>query len=307
VQRLTRYPDINYVELKNNLISYLGCLQRDNLVLGNGAAEVIDLAISCFKKILIVVPSFVEYELNAKKWGCHIQYSYLDENMDLDYEDIFKQLQSCEAVIIGNPNNPNGGVVDKQSFRKILNYAEHSNKTIMLDEAFIEFTGKGDLSFNEEVNSYNCLFIIKALTKFFALPGIRFGYGISSNKALITKIKSKQNPWNVNCFAEVAAKYVLKDREYIEASLKWIGEEIKYFPERLRAVSCIERVYETKCNYVLCKLKGINAEELYDICKLKGIIIRKASNFTGLDGSYIRLAIKDRGQNEIVLKVLREC
>ena len=306
LRTLNRYPDIKYRELKNNLLTYLGCsfIDEDNIVLGNGAAEIIDLVISCFKTILIIVPSFVEYELNAQKWGCEIEYSYLDEDMKLDYADLLDKLNYCDAVIIGNPNNPNGSIISKDKFSEILKYAEESSKTIILDEAFIEFAGKDDLSFRNELEEYKNIFIIRALTKFFAMPGIRLGYGISRNKELLNNIRKKQNPWNINCFAELAIKYVLKDNRYINQSLNWIEEEVVYLPENLKNISFIERVYETKCNYVLCKLNGVNDTKLYNLCLAKGIIIRRASNFKGLNDSFVRFAIKDRVNNDLLLRVL---
>lgn len=306
VEALARYPDVKYRDLKANLLDYIKCsaLDESNIILGNGAAEVIDLVISCFKKILIIVPSFLEYELDAKKWKCQLVYSHLDENMQLDYSDILTKLTSCDALIIGNPNNPNGGLADKEKFFRILEFSKTFKKIVIFDEAFIEFTGNNQNSFIEQIKTYDCIFIIRALTKFFALPGIRFGYGISSNIILLNKIRLKQNPWNINCFAEIAAKYVLKDSEYIDKSHKWIEKEMVYLPEKLKKIKCIEKVYKTNTNFVLCKIKGINCNKLYDYCMEKGIIIRKASNFKGLDDSYVRFAIKDRCRNDLLLRIL---
>lgn len=306
VEVLDRYPDVKYRSLKKNLLDYLKCssLYDSNIILGNGAAEVIDLVVSCFKKILIIVPSFLEYELNAKKWGCEVVYSHLDADMQLDYSDIQNKLASCDAVILGNPNNPNGGLVYKEKFIKILELSEISKKTIIIDEAFIEFTGSNQNSFIEEIKTYKCIFIIRALTKFFALPGIRFGYGISRDIPLLDKIRLKQNPWNINCFAEIAAKYVLKDTQYIDKSRSWIEKEKVYLPEKLKKMKFIEKVYKTNTNFVLCKLKQMNCNELYDLCMKKGIIIRRASNFKDLDDSYVRFAIKDRYKNDLLLSTL---
>lgn len=275
-------------------------------MLGNGAAEIIDLVISCFKSILLVVPCFAEYELNAQKWGCNIQYSYLNEDMELDYVDILAKLIRCDAIIMGNPNNPNGGVVQKDKFKEILQYAKSYNKTIILDEAFIEFTGKVDYSFNEDIKNNKSIFIIKALTKFFAMPGIRLGYGISTNKELLIKIREKQNPWNINCFAETAAAYVLKDTDYISRSMEWIGKEMKYLPQELRKLNYVDKVFNTNCNFVLCKLKGISSPQLYKHCIEKGISIRQAYNFRGLDDRYVRFAIKDRYNNDFLLSILKK-
>ena len=112
------------------------------MVLGNGAVEIIDLAISNLKSISILVPSFVEYELCAEKWNVQIDYCNLNEDMTYNYENIKKSLEKTEGIVLGNPNNPNGSVIDKEKFIYILDYCEKNNKIVILDEAFIEFTGK---------------------------------------------------------------------------------------------------------------------------------------------------------------------
>ena len=341
VNALTRYPDIQYRDVLKALEDYTGCL-KEYFVLGNGAAEIIDLVIACHKSLLIVVPSFVEYEIDAKRWNCNIEYSYLkkqthlkeqphskDKNSDsgllkqeyaeffYDYENILNKLQKLQGVILGNPNNPNGNIIDKAKFKKILEYCESNNKTIIIDEAFIEFTGELQHSFIEEIKTYKCLFIVRALTKFFAVPGIRFGYGVSSNATLLKRIKEKQNPWNINCFAEVAVKYVLKDSSYIEKSKEWVREERPRFLKALKNIYFIDEVFLTHGNYVLCKLKesvfakevaftnGKASEVLYKLCLKDGYLIRKCGNYRGLNGEYIRLAIKDKVSNDKLIAMFR--
>lgn len=303
-----RYPDVYYRELIDNLKAYISKDYETrglNFIVGNGASEIIDLAISLFKKILIIAPSFYEYEKSAGKWGAEIVNSYLDEDMQYDYEDIEKKLLEVEAVIIGNPNNPCGNVIDKHKFIEIVKLCEKADKTIIVDEAFIEFVGDKTQSVVIEAHKYKCLFVIRALTKYFALPGIRFGYGITSNEALKLRLEKLQNPWSVNCFAEIAAKYVLRDYSYIEASEDLIRKERSFMLEELRKTELIERVYNTNSNFVLCKLRGITGEQLYKKCIDRGIVIRKVGNFKGLDESFVRFAIKNRIHNEKLLEVLR--
>nr|WP_254904867.1 histidinol-phosphate transaminase [Clostridium tyrobutyricum] len=301
------YPDVEYRNLKNNIRDYLHreIVEDENIVLGNGAAEIIDLVIRNFKNICIVVPSFIEYEKNALKWNCNIIYSKLKDNMDFDYEDIESKLKLSDAVIVGNPNNPNGNILDKKKFMKIVKYCNENGKTIIIDEAFIEFAGNEQYSFLNELENYKCIFMVRALTKFFGLPGIRFGYGISTNKSLIRNIKINQNPWNINCFAETAVKYVLKDRAYIHKSLKWISDERKFMKSQLNKISIIDKIYDTYANFILCKLKSVDSKTLYDECMENGALIRKCNNYRGLDNNYIRLAVKDREKNQQMLDILR--
>lgn len=314
VDALVRYPDIQYRELKEKLEEYLN-VDKENFILGNGAAEVIDTAVSLMNKIIIIAPAFAEYELNAKKWGAEIIYSHLKEEkscddekmhfLNYDYEDIIKKLHQTDGIIIGNPNNPNGGIIEKEKFQQVLDYCDKENKYVIIDEAFIEFTGDKKNSFIEQVSEHKSLVIIRALTKFFGMPGIRFGYAVTSNKKAKTLMEEKINPWNVNSFAELAAKTVLFDKDYINKTLKWIEEERVYFGNELAKINFIEKVYLSKANYVLCKLKEMSAEELYNKCMEKNIVIRKADNYRGLSEKYVRFAVKDRERNEYFIKVLK--
>ncbi|GIM28182.1 aminotransferase [Clostridium polyendosporum] len=304
-----RYPDYKYRRLKDAIREYHNCYDRMNIdeemiLLGNGASEVLDLAISSLKSILIVVPSFIEYEELSSKWGLNIEFSQLDENMNYDYKNILDKLRDTEGLILGNPNNPSGNLIDYEKFKVILDYCESHNKRIIADEAFVEFAPK-DSSLLALVNNYKCLFIVRAITKFFGTPGIRFGYGISSNEEWIRNMKKKQNPWNVNCFGEHAAIYSFKDKHYIEKSRVWIREEIPYFLDGLRKLSFIDRVYDTNTNFVLIKLKDMNGQQLYDKCLKKGFVIRRAHNFRGLDDCFVRFAIKNRINNERFLNILK--
>lgn len=319
IQALNRYPDAKYRELKGSLAEYINSsdelfhsnikknkyvIEESHLVLGNGAAEIIDLVISCFKSILIMNPSFGEYQEDSEKWGLNIFHLPMNEHMEYDYKEIKNNIDNVQALIIGNPNNPNGGIIDKNKFLPIVKYCEEKGKTIIIDEAFIEFTGNIGNSFVEELKNFKCIFIIRALTKFYAMPAIRLGFGISKNEELLNKIRKKQNPWNINCFAELAAKYVLKDKDYIKKSITWINEEKNYLPKELEKISYIEKVYKTYSNFVLCKLKGIDCDRLYELCLKEGIVIRKCDNYRDLDKGFVRFAIKDRAKNELLIKKL---
>ncbi|OFI06698.1 threonine-phosphate decarboxylase [Clostridium acetireducens DSM 10703] len=314
------YPDIQYRSLRKNILDYLNFsinyfyktkgnslknISEENIVLGNGAAEIIDEVIACFKSICIAVPSFIEYEKNALKHSLKITYSYLDENMNLNYDDIKEKLKYVEALFVANPNNPNGQIIDKSNFKAILDYCEKNNKTVIIDEAFIEFTGRNSFSFLNELDNYKCIFIIKALTKFYCIPGIRLGYGVSGNTSIISKIKENQNPWNINCFAEAAAEYLLKDKDFINRSLEEVEKERKYLLNELENIDFIEKVYKTYSNFVLCKTK-YECDYLYDVLLEKGVIIRKADNFKGLNKYYVRVAIKDREKNKAFINCLKE-
>lgn len=314
MDNLVRYPDIKYRKVKEALSEYTG-IEEEFIVIGNGAAEILDLSIGSISSAVLLVPSFAEYELSLKKWTIPYTYVEMIENhiegkmyeYIIDYNKVLNELDNKEALIIANPNNPNGTIINEDSFKEILDFAEKNNKRIIIDEAFIEFVGDNTKSMTKYIHKYKCLFVVRALTKFFAMPGIRFGYGFSSDEKFLNKIREKQNPWNVNAFAEVAVQYSLKDRNYIDKSLKWIVSERSIFIIELLEIDIFKKVYKTEGNFVLLQLNGgITCEKLYHRLMIKGILIRKANNYIGLDNSYIRLAIKDREKNNIILKALKE-
>ncbi|MPM30613.1 Threonine-phosphate decarboxylase [bioreactor metagenome] len=320
------YPDVKYRTLKDNIITYLqaseeyfskenkgnheknylASISRSNILVGNGASEVLDLIISSLKSITIVVPSFVEYEDFSKKHGVKINYAYVNEDMEYDYKEILSAVENTEALIIGNPNNPNGCIINFENFEAILKKCEEQHKLVIIDEAFIEFVLDYDKSLIKYIDKYSSLVIIRAITKFYGMPGIRFGYGITRNEKLLRYFSNNQNPWSVNCFAELAVKYALKDEEFISKSKLWIEEERSFMEKSLNSINFIEKVYISYGNYFLCKLKYISSYNLYEKMMKRGILIRNCDNYKGLNEYFIRLAVKDRKSNETLIKVLKD-
>lgn len=155
------------------------------------------------------------------------------------------------------------------------------------------------------------MFVTRAFTKFFAIPGLRLGYGIYFDKSLEKKITEKKEPWSVNNIAEMAGITVLDDTEYIERTLNWITEEKKYMYEKLDEISGI-KPYKTEVNFICVKIKdeliskGLNVKKLREKMMEEGILIRDASNFKFLDERFFRLAIKDRRSNDRVIEALKK-
>jgi threonine-phosphate decarboxylase len=303
LEQLTQYPDLKYRQAKQHISQYLKHeIKQENIILGNGAAEIINLAVSTLKKPCIVIPSFSEYEISAANNQAEIVFSNLNEDFSCNYNDILDKMEFCDGLVIANPNNPNGAVVDQQAFYPILEFCENNKKRIIMDEAFVEFAKDGT-SFVASCKKFKCLFIIRALTKFFAMPGVRLGYGLSCDLEFIEKLCKRQIPWNINTFAELAIKTVLEDNAYINESKIKLETEKAYFYEKLQHFSFINNVYKSEANFLLIKLKEVCGEELFEFALSNGILIRRCSNFRGLDNHFIRLAVKARQHNEQLLRM----
>ena len=338
---LERYPDPDYIELRQKL-AHLNKVYISNIILGNGATEIIFLFMKVInpKKILIAAPTFGEYERAAKatervedssilgdsdkkeddeksfgKQKIEIEHFELKENNDfkLNINNLKNELaKKYDLLIICNPNNPTGKFLKLSETEQILKECNKYNTKLFIDEAFIDFLKDGmkESIINTKENRYN-LFVTRAFTKFFAIPGLRLGYGIYFDKKLEKRISEKKEPWSVNNIAEMAGLTVLDDTKYIEETLKWIEEEKIYMYEKLNKISGI-KVYETEVNFITGKIdeklfsEGLNVKILREKMLEQGILIRDASNFNFLDERFFRLAIKNRKNNNRVIETLKK-
>ncbi|NLY36502.1 MAG: aminotransferase class I/II-fold pyridoxal phosphate-dependent enzyme [Tissierellia bacterium] len=303
-ESLKAYPDIQYRKLKESVAEYLGCT-KDNIVLGNGSVELIDNFIFLAKRVILCTPSFSEYELRAAVHGKELVRIPYNEDFTLKTMAIENHLEEGDMLILGNPNNPTGLRIKKEELLNIYSMVNSAEAFLLLDEAFFEFCPR-DYDSIELFKSfdYDRVSILRASTKFFALAGIRLGYGCAS-KSMASMIAQIQLPWSINSLAEIAGRFIFKDKNYIEKSKTYIEIERKYLLEELSKVKGIQ-VFHSHTNFILIKLYAWKEEEAFLFFLRRGIVVRKCSSFVGLEENYIRIAVKDRESNERLLGVFRK-
>ena len=278
--KLVNYPDPYYIELRKKIAEF-NSLNMDNIIVGNGATEILFLYIRALKpkKVLILAPCFAEYERALKSVSANIGYFELKES-DNFYPNINlkKEIESnnYDLLLFCNPNNPTGQFIKLEDIKEIVKNCENKNTKIFIDEAFIEFIENWKEKTVSLLKNKN-VFIMRAFTKFFAIPGLRLGYGIGFNEDILKKMWEEKEPWTVNTFANLAGIVMLDDKEY-----------------------------KTECNFILIKIYNISSTSLKDKMIEKNILIRDASNFKFLDYHFVRLAIKDRKSNLKMLEVLAD-
>ena len=307
--KLTNYPDPYYIELREKIGEH-NSVTKENIIVGNGATEILFLYMRAVKpkKVLLLAPCFVEYERALKSVGAQIEYFELKEknNFYPDIQTLKKKLegQHYDLFLFCNPNNPTGQLIKFDDVKDLAAICKKQDMKIFIDEAFIEFVENwkektAALLKNKDV------FIMRAFTKFFAIPGLRLGYGISFDEELMNKLETEKEPWSVNTFANLAGLVMLDDKDYIKKSEKWVAEEKEFMYKELSEFQYIEP-YRTECNFILLKIHNISSTSLRDKMIEKNILIRDASNFKFLDYHFIRLAIKDRESNIKVLEALAD-
>ena len=306
LEKSRSYPDINYTNLRNNISDYIK-VDSELIIPGNGATEIIYLLMKSIKRRLAILnPTFSEYGRGAKLNNLEIIDFHLKEenNFSIDLDEIQKNMDKFDSLFICNPNNPNGKVKD---LNELLDLMIENDKLLIVDETFMEFVGEEEkYSLINKIKQTPNLFILKAVTKFFGMPGLRLGYGVTSNKQIIKNIYEYKEPWTINSFAENLSNYLFKDKEYINGSKDYYINERKFMLEELRKISRL-KVYDTDTNFVLIKLDDDEANSLkLELFEKYNILIRDASNFIGLDKSYIRVAIKSHNDNKVLIESLRK-
>ncbi|RDY25795.1 aminotransferase class I/II-fold pyridoxal phosphate-dependent enzyme [Romboutsia weinsteinii] len=300
------YPDINYTNLRNNISRYID-IDSKFIIPGNGATEIIYLLMkSINKRLAILNPTFSEYGRSAKLNNLEVVNLELnkEDNFSLDLETVKENIDTFDSLFICNPNNPNGKV---QDLTDLLDLIIKNNKLLIVDETFMEFVeNEEDYSLIKYVEKHENIFILKAVTKFFGMPGLRLGYGVTSNKEIISKIYEYKEPWTINSFADNLSKYIFEDKEYIYESKEYYIKERAYMVNALESIDNLT-VYETDTNFILLKLHNKSAHVLKDeLLKYGNILIRDASNFIGLDESFIRVAIKSHEDNKVLIDEMRK-
>lgn len=304
---LSSYPDVDYVDLKKSISAYADC-KSENIVLGLGSTEILKDAINFFapKISMILSPCYSEYERELKKISSKIIEYNLEEknNFKINLDEIIKIIneKKVEFLIFANPNNPIGTILKSQEIEKILNETETK---ILVDETYIEFTNRDVYSSTSLTKFYKNLIVVRGTSKFFALPGIRLGYGISSNEELLKYFKEKEILWQINSVAEICGKVIFSDEKYIDEVYEFIKSRRDYFYKEISRIKNL-KTFESYGNFILVKiLKGIDAGKLRQKLMEKGLVIRNCENFKNLDNSYFRFCILDDDANEKLLKNLK--
>jgi threonine-phosphate decarboxylase len=305
VERLLHYPDKGAAELKDHLAAYHG-ITAAQLAVANGSTELIHLMPRLVGggRALIVAPAFAEYALALEKSGWQIDYFTLksEDGFALSLASLQEKLaQNFDMLFVCNPGNPTGALIPKGDIAALLGICQKCDTFLVLDEAFIDFCEED--SAKDLIGGYEHAVLLRSMTKFFAIPGLRLGYAIGAPKT-IAAITSLQDPWSVNTAAQVAGIASLSDAAYCEATRSYVAAERDHLSAGLAGLPC-QAVFPSRANYLLVQLgNGSSAAQLRARLLKKGVLIRDCGNFQGLDGSFFRVAVRLREENDRLLELL---
>lgn len=308
IDMVSLYPDPEYKKLKNSISNYCSC-RKEDIIIGSGATELISSFIKTInpKNALLLSPSYSEYEEDLEKGGCKFTKYFAKKEFDfkINITDFITQINTgnYDLIIICNPNNPTGFAFKENEIEEIL---IKTNAFIMVDETYIEFTDMNIYSSTKLVEKSNKLFVIRGTSKFFSTPGIRLGYGLTSDNKIFSSMGKNLNLWNINIFATLMGEIMFEDKQYIEKTAIKIKEERAYLLKELGSISSIN-VFESFSNFILCEIKDqkFTARELYEKLIADKIIIRDCKSFEGLSDYYFRVCTLKPKENQVLIKSLK--
>lgn len=303
VKKCHEYPDIMAEKLTKAVSNRLS-IPQEYLAFGNGASEIFMGLVHAVKpkKIMIPIPSFYGYEYAAKATGSNIIYFPLKADKEfLPDQDFLDALTAdIELLFLANPNNPTGKLPGREYLESLLKICKEKNIYVVLDECFIEFCEHA-FSMLSKIKEYDNLLLVRAFTKIYAIPGVRLGYLVCSNSAILKRVRKQLPEWNLSTFAQEAGIACMNQYGFIEETVEYVKRERQFLIERLKEIGLY--VFSSDANFILI----YSQMPLYEKLLQQGILIRNCENYRGLAKGYYRIAVKQRAKNEILWKAIGEC
>jgi threonine-phosphate decarboxylase len=299
-EKFDAYPDTN-CRMLTDAVAELENVNGDMLVFGNGAADIIVRLCMALKPnhALVTAPAFSEYEKAVTESGGQVSRYMLDEANGFQ---ITKQYagavrEGMDIVFLCNPNNPTGRLAEPGTVEAVAAACRRVGAILVVDECFIGFTSGS--SCKNLLGEYDNLIILKAFTKMYSMAGLRLGYCICSNPEINRKIFSWGQSWSVSAPAQYAGRAACTMTEHPENTRRFLQTEREWMMGELEK---LVKVFTADGNFILFK----SIPELWDEAIKRGIMLRSCANFHGLDNRYYRIGLKQRRENQELIRVLSE-
>jgi cobyric acid synthase CobQ/L-threonine-O-3-phosphate decarboxylase len=300
---LVHYPDPDCADITTAFAARYR-VPAEEIVIGNGSTELLYLlpALLEKKRAVIPVPAYVDYERAARLAGLAVQPFHLreEEGFALDAASLDAELTDDDVLFVGRPNNPTGNTPAAADIRELAR--RHADTYFVCDEAFADFIPEGE-SLLASARPSNII-ILKSLTKFYAMPGLRLG-GLVASPELVQRLKERMPPWSANTLAQAVGAAALRNAAYGEETLRFVTARRSELQTALGALPGL-KVYPGEANFLL--LRSANpapdAPELARRLLAEGIAIRVCDNFPGLDRRFFRVAVRSERENERLIAAL---
>lgn len=297
-----RYPDPHQKQLKKKLATIKN-VEADQIFLGNGSDECIDLLYRCFCKsgvdnVIICPPTYGMYEVSANINEVDLKRVDLDENFQLRLAEIENAIDSNTKLIwICSPNNPSGNLLNEADIKTLIS---KFSGIVVVDEAYIDFTDS--VSFNQYLSQYPNLVVMQTFSKAWGLAGLRLGMAFASTEiiAIMDKVKP---PYNINQVTQELALQALENENQMLEMQTEIVTLRQSLAETLLQLPMVDTVYPSDANFLLVKVK--DPAGLYQFLIDKGLVVRDRHKVILCDGC-LRITIGTLSENEELINLMHE-
>ncbi|MEB3249963.1 MAG: threonine-phosphate decarboxylase CobD [Merismopediaceae bacterium] len=301
---LVHYPDPSYQQLRSQLGEYHH-LEGAWVLPGNGSAELLTLGgrlLAELDQTWLVTPAFGDYGRSLKAFGAKIQGIPWDVDQPFPLSALgSRSVPPATGLILNNPHNPTGYLLKRA---EILPLLEHF-RWVILDEAFMDFLPPAyQESLIADLPHYSNLIILRSLTKFYSVPGLRIGYALG-HPHLLQELAAWRDPWPVNVLAEQAAITALQDHGFQQQTWDWLTTTQPQFYQALQALPGFTP-YPSAVNFFLVKLAGSATALQRFLLQEHQILIRDCLSFPELGDRFFRIAVRTPIENQRLLTGLAE-
>ena len=309
---ITTYPDRSYTALRDSICAYTG-VPAPYILPGNGSTELISLAMEVThpKHACILDPTYSEYsrEISLSGGSCFSFVMKEEDGFRPDRLSLYQALShDVDLLVLCNPNNPTGTALSRAELTEILTFCQKRHILVVIDETYAEFADDTEsVSACTLLEQFPDLLILRGTSKFFAAPGLRLGYALCSDSALLKEMARLQNPWSVNSLAARAGEIMFADVDYIARTRQYICEERRRIYEYLKTIPAL-RPFAPAANFILVKIldEGKSAPAFFDYAIRRNLMIRDCSDFEGLGPQFFRFCFLDRQNDDRLLACIQE-
>lgn len=301
--RIGDYPEIDAASLRRALARF-HALPEDHLLPGSGSTELIYLLPRVFRprRALLVLPCFSEYAPALQQVDCEIDTVALSPDNDFRFsvgEILAAVRDETDLLLLANPGNPTGIGIDPQQLQELA--GQLGDRRILIDEAFVDFCP--ERSILRQVRQLPNLLVLRSMTKFYAIPGLRVGY-LAGSRADVARLAAEKEPWTLSNLAIAAGRACLIAEEFRDRTLETIPNLRRDFQQQLERLGFY--VFPGAANYLLCRLPESwpAASEIAARLRPQGLLVRSCADFAPLDERYLRLAVLGAEQNRRLLEGL---
>lgn len=303
---ILQYP--SGMEVNSLLAGKNFSIHSENIVVGNGAAELIKVLMARLDgKTGFIRPTFEEY---PNRYDKEKEVIFVPSNSNFSYtekdiEEFFDDKEISNLIVI-NPDNPTGNYISRKDLLKLISWTKNKGIKLVIDESFVDFADEENATLIEQniINENTHLFIMKSISKSYGVPGIRLGVLASGNIDMIDKLKKDVSIWNINSFGEFYMQIYEKYKKDYAFALELIKSERNRFQNKLEKIKGI-RVIPSQANYIMIELiNGMTSEQFTKVMLLKyNCFVKDLSKKTN-GKQYIRLAVRNLEDNDKLLEAI---